>query len=840
MTRRRGALRRAVRSATLLMVTALLLIVAGGPALAAGSQRRAAPGDDYSGRLAFTVDTVDPVLVTTAGPTSITVTGTVTNTGADTISDLIYRFQRGTAVDSTAALQRELSTPSEPTAAVPPRFSSLLSRLDPGQSSRFTATVPLSGAGGIGVQNAGVYPLLLNVNGDVAQESGPLAARVGELHLVLPVLGVPGSSGPPSDPPAASLGVTMLWPFVDTPHLGVGGVFRNDDLATAIAPGGRLAVLLDGLGGSTADQLPAGAITLVLDPQLLDELDRMTRDHQVLTGPQHPLALTSGPGGAGSTTTVPASPSPSTPAPTSGDAGTDPTTPSGGAAPTTQTATGTDVVGADGNTVTTMSGSEYARVYLQQLRAAVERFPTVLLPLADPDAVSLTHNGLATDVTATTTAGREVATRVFGADLATRLTTTTAYPAQGLLDDATAGTLTQAGFTGAVLAASGVGGTDDGQQPPAGVLLTTGSGGDTGLRGALTQGGGLGDLALLAGQESGNNWSVRVNALTGLLYQQVRDESATASSAGTTGGRNTVIVPNRQWSPSLASVQRLREVLATLGQGGLIQGTDLAGVLDRASTPVPLRYPESARDAELDPGYLEAVRTASAEVAQLRASFAAQPQTQDPAPVLDALDQALLTAGSTAYRTRPAGGRANLDTVRATLDQIRGGVQIAASGATYTLASSSSPLLVTVQNGLPYDVTVTVRIVGGEFVGLDATEPEPQVVPAGRSVPFRIATEVSRSGQFQVSAQVVGADGAVWGQTVPLSVQSSAFGAVTVVIIAVAGVVLLVMVVLRVRQRLRARRERIAAEAAGRVSPGPDTGGDPVLGQDREPDRTPG
>lgn len=829
MIRRRGALRRAARAAILLTVAALLLIAGGGPALAAGSLARTAPEDDYAGRLAFTVDSVDPVLVTTAGPTSVTVTGSVTNTGSEAITDLIYRFQRGTAVDSTAALERELNEPGEPTAAVPPRFSSLLGRLDPGQSAPFTATVPLSGTGGIGVQSPGVYPLLLNVNGDVALESGPLAARVGELHLVLPVLGVPGSSSTtPAEPTVDPLGVGMLWPFVDTPHLGVGGVFRNDDLATAIAPGGRLAVLLEGLRGSTAQQLPAGAITVVLDPQLLDELDRMSGAYDVLTGPQQALALTPSGSTAGPTGSVPASPS-ATP------------TPSGSTAPTSTTAAatpGTDTaataVGADGNQVTAGAGSADARRYLEGLRTVVQRFPTLLLPLADPDTVALTRGGLTTDISSAVTAGRAVAERVLGADLTARLTTTTAFPAQGLLDDATATFLGQAGFTGTVLAATGVGGTDDGSASDA-VVVTTGTGADTGLRAALAQSGGLSDLAVLAGQESGNNWSVRVNALTGLLYQQIRDESASGSGGD---APSAIVVPNRQWSPSLASIQRLQDVLVTLGQGGLINGVDLTTTLTQATRSAPLQYPESARNAELDPGYVDAVRTAQAEVAQLRASFAAQAQPQDPAPVLDALDQALLTAGSTAYRSRPTGGRANLDTVRATLDELHGGVRIATTNATYTLASSSSPLLVTVQNTLAYDVTVTVRIVGGEYVGLDATDPEPQVVPAGRSVPFRIATEVSRSGQFQVSAQVVGADGAVWGQTVPLSVQSSAFGAVTVVIIAVAGAVLLIMVVLRVRQRLQARRARIAAEAAGDSAA--DGDGQEATDGDREPDRTPG
>lgn len=836
MTRRRGGLGRAARSATLLIVAALLLIVGSGPAVAAGTG--STPDEDYAGRLRFDVATVDPVLVTTAGPTSVTVTGTVTNTGAEAITDVIYRFQRGAATTSTAELQRELTDPGEPTAGVPPRFTPLLDRLDPGQSAPFTATVPLTGAGGIGVQAPGVYPLLLNVNGDVALEAGPLPARVGELHLVLPVLGVPGGSDSGAPDPAAALGVTVLWPVVDTPHLGVGGVFRDDDLATSIAPGGRLATLLDGLTGATAAALPGGTVTLVLDPQLLDELDRMSRGYQVLTGPQSPVVLAppdeqTGPPTA--TSSVPSSAGSSVPSdpstgPTEPGTETATTAPSGAGQPSEPSA---DQVGVPGNAVTPGAGAAAAAGYLQRLRELVAQFPTVLLPLADPDAVSLTRSGLGGDIAATAASGRDVATRVLGGELAARLTTTTAYPAQGLLDDPTAAVLASAGFTGSVLSSSGVGDATDGGSPAA-VQLTASDGAATGLRGAVTRAGGLGDLALLAGQESGRNWSVRVNALTGLLYQQVRDDAG-GSAAGSGRSPGAVIVPNRQWSPSLASLQRLQETLTTLARGGLIAGVPLSTVFEQADGSAPLEYPESARADELDPAYLDAVRTARDEVAQLRSAFGDQPQPQDPGPVLDALDASLLTAGSTAYRTRFAGADANLATVRATLDELHAGVRIATSGATYTLASSSSPLLVTVQNTLPYDVTVTVRIVGGEYVGLDAVDPEPQVVPAGRSVPFRIATEVSRSGQFPVSAQVIGADGSVWGQTVPLSVQSSAFGAVTVVIIAVAGAVLLVMVVLRVRQRVRLRRARIEAQRAGRPWPPErtDHGGDPVLGDVR-------
>ena len=159
--------------------------------------------------------------------------------------------------------------------------------------------------------------------------------------------------------------------------------------------------------------------------------------------------------------------------------------------------------------------------------------------------------------------------------------------------------------------------------------------------------------------------------------------------------------------------------------------------------------------------------------------------------------------------------------MEATTAGLRTGVQISSAGNSYTLASSTSPLVLTVQNNLPYDVPVRVQISGGERVGLTVSDPGVQVVPAGRSQQVKIPAEVSRSGQFQVSAQLVGEDGTAWGPPVQLSVNSTAYGALTVILIAGAGGVLLLMVALRIVQRIRGRA---------------DAPGDAPRGQGRNPE----
>ena len=118
----------------------------------------------------------------------------------------------------------------------------------------FSFTVADHRRHGLAVTAPGVYPLMVNVNGAVMLDDGPLEARIGELHLLLTVMGVPTGTGPArcscqpvTGASGTPLPVNFVWPVVDRPHLGVGGVFLNEDLLAAISPGGRLSTLVDGL-----------------------------------------------------------------------------------------------------------------------------------------------------------------------------------------------------------------------------------------------------------------------------------------------------------------------------------------------------------------------------------------------------------------------------------------------------------------------------------------------------------------------------------------------------------------------------------------------------------------
>jgi len=825
------------RLAALVAAATLALLPAAAPAGAVAA-RSLAPNNDYADRLSFDVTSIDPVVVTAGGPVSLTISGTMTNTGQETLTDPAYRFQRGPALKSTADLRRELSTPNEPVDVVQQEFTGLSASLEPNTTQSFTASALITAADGLAIDAPGVYPLMINVNGDVNLDGGTLPARIGELHLALTVVGVPtgaptattvpgtgqpgtgtpgigtaDNSTPGSTATQTPVPVNIVWPIADTPHLGVDGVFLDDDLAASIAPGGRLNTLVDALTSPDAPLPPAGAITIAIDPALLDELDRMSRGYRVLADPSQPqVPLTPSVGPTAAPTTEPTTEP--TPAPTT-TAGAPHTTRQD--TPTATVPSTPQVAAEESSGTVAGSGQSAAAAFLLQLRALIAQRPTLLLPAGDPDMVALVRGGLTDQMDATVTQGRAIASRVLGPEIAGRLVADMSLPAGGALEPETLNALTNAGLGSSVLTGDAVRSTGAAGELAKGsttvaVDATTTSGTPVTAPAVLSTGGVLAGLGAPADRAPSTGWAVRVNTLTALLAQQHFEANGTPS----------VYVPDHRWSPDRSGLRLLTDLLATLGSNRVIGPVSLTALAGSPGTPAELSYPAEDQSRELSPEYLARVQRARQDVAELRTALGSAPQSVDPAVVLDPLDESLAASGASAFRVDPHVGEANLATVEATTAAIRNGVTISSAGNSYTLASSTSPLVLTVQNSLPYNVPVQVQITGGERVGLTVTDPGVQVIPAGRSLQVKIPAEVTRSGQFQVGAQLLAPDGTAWNDPVQLSVESSAYGAVTVIIIIVAGGVLLVMVILRITQRLRNRSERLSGNDSvdgGRTSP---------------------
>lgn len=240
-----------------------------------------------SGRLRVEIDSLTPRVVQSSA-TSLTITGTLTNTGDRAISEVDLRVQRGAVLADEAGLREAIADPSLTSALDRPvetsRFEEVTPQLPQGASVDFRVTVDLRAD--LKVDRAGVYPIALNLNG--VPDFGR-TERLGSLSTLLPVLSVPG--GPAATPPATSTPLAVLWPLVDRPHLvetplGSGtALLADDDLAGSLAVGGRLYTLLEAVrSAAESDSSVLRSLCFVVDPDLLGTVAAMAQGYQVRSG----------------------------------------------------------------------------------------------------------------------------------------------------------------------------------------------------------------------------------------------------------------------------------------------------------------------------------------------------------------------------------------------------------------------------------------------------------------------------------------------------------------------------------------------------------------------------
>ncbi|HTZ44724.1 MAG TPA: DUF6049 family protein [Jatrophihabitans sp.] len=193
------------------------------------------------------------------------------------------------------------------------------------------------------------------------------------------------------------------------------------------------------------------------------------------------------------------------------------------------------------------------------------------------------------------------------------------------------------------------------------------------------------------------------------------------------------------------------------------------------------------------------------------------------ATLLSGFSTGIRRAESSAWRTDPAGGDALAQQLLARIDGLDGAVHLVQpADGTYSLSSSTSPIVVTVSNQLTKPVTVRVSVMPlNSTVGFSAPAYLTQTVPARSLETVRIPTHVERLGKFQVVAMLQTPDGRQLGQPVTLNVRATAIGTVTKVITAIAVAVLALALLRRLIGRFR------QPAGGGRGPNGPARPGDP-------------
>ncbi len=741
------------------MVAIALLLLAGpfaGPALA---QPGVAPA--VEGPLALDLDQMTPRMVTAAGPDSITVTGTLRNTGDRPVDGLAIRLQRGDPLRNEGELRDALEGDAR-TDAVSPDFVDLPGALAPGERRPVRLTVPLRGEPGTGlgiVRRRGLRAARQRQRGARGRCPGPAGGRAdaapGAVGAARPLDG--RTTGVVEPEPARANPVTLLYPVVDAPRRlatvpGEQALLSDDVLADSFAPGGRL----DGLVAALATSAPVGsrlreAVCLVVDPDLVQTAAAMR--------------------------------------------------------------TGYLVRGKDGST-TPGRGAEAAGRWLDVLTATARGGCVLALPFADADLVALTRADLDGAVRNAVTGGREITAATLGTSVLPGVT----WPIEGILDGATLAQVVAAGNDALVLSAEGVDRSRgsrtagvlpiaDGGRPQLGVLtdplLTLAATGP--VPAPATGGDTTGGQVATTTAPAGTPVPLSTQDLIGALAFRTQTDAPVDGPI--------VVAPPHQWAAEGTGARELLAATEQLVDSGRLEprglGEVISGGVGRTMAARAPAYPVRAGSREIPSAVTDVVRTTTADVADLRSAVTDEGAVGvAPEAVFGPLVQGLVRPTSSAWRGRPAlAAQAATDSADR-ITELRSGVRVLEPPSPYSLGTTDAPLLFTVANALP--VPVRVRVELSTTAGLRvAPVPEQRVPPLGR-IQVRASAEVTRSGQFTVDAAVRTPAGGLLGPPSRLKVRSTAYGTITVWLTGTAAVLLVVLAARRVLRRIRGEPGRHA------------------------------
>lgn len=694
-----------------------------------------------------------PAPVPTALEQPVSITAILTNVSATTYSRIQVLLDRGAPIVQRVLLHEALAeAPSTDLYTADQEPVLLPAALAPGASASVTfVTTPEA----MGLFNNGVYPYDLVAAGTIG--TGPFR-EVGRASLLVPSL---------YTAPLTPLSVSWLWPLIDVPHVlpddllatSSGARFANDDLAASVRPGGRLDRALQVVEAVT----PTVRMTLVIDPQLINEL--------LLMGEGYTVAL-------------------------------------GGVAP---------VEGA---------GGEAARLWLARLKAVAGEHDLVLTGLADPDLDSVAAGGLPRTGPLSAAMAQRISSALgapYRTDLIWPIDETLSQPSADLALSSGAGSvlLRDSALSGGTRPDMGsssggttgeVRGLSDTALTPLAISGSTTSAGagvvlDSSLRRRVieateaAQVRGAGDTTPLTADDDAATAATRVQALI--------SELAMWPLAGAAGGGYVALAPDRAVDPD--ALAAAAAILATASIGW----TTVTPVREAVQTAPRIArgaLAESMGASGLDSSIVSAVRAADSG---LRA--AADLLGPAGSSSLATAQAALGVATSSAWREDPGPGLAYARFADAAARSVVTGVTVVTpDNASYSLSSENSPLIITVRNDLEFAVSIRLKVNPATAAanGFRADDIGVQVIEAGTARTLQIPAHFERSGRFEVVAQLATETGAPLGDPVRLSVLCTAYGTVALTITVAAFALLLLLLLFRgVRGLRRAHRARSAVGA---------------------------
>ncbi|MFI0941027.1 DUF6049 family protein [Streptomyces sp. NPDC021020] len=240
-------------------------------ATAAPAARAAAPSGSRA--VAVSLDVITPRIP--AKGSTITLSGRLTNNGKSAVTDahIGLRVRSDGPLETRSALKSADSRTGYSYAQDGDEvdgYTTDVADLPAGGKSTFSISVPVSA---LHFTDAGVYQLGVALEGSTSSDSTEHV--VGINRTLLPWYGADDATG------TKHTKISYLWPLIDTSHIAPRGdtdsqrspIFLDDDLATELAPGGRLRTMVD-----LARNLQ---VTWIVDPDLLATVEFMTKGYRV-------------------------------------------------------------------------------------------------------------------------------------------------------------------------------------------------------------------------------------------------------------------------------------------------------------------------------------------------------------------------------------------------------------------------------------------------------------------------------------------------------------------------------------------------------------------------------
>jgi hypothetical protein len=756
----------------LVAVLALLVLIAApavSPYAAAGE-----PGSVPF--LQVRIERVTPEVVTTTSEPVVTVSGTVLNVGDRPVRDVMVRLEHAAAVTSSAGLRTNLGGENDQFEAVAD-FITVSTELQRGQNVPFNLTVPLRSpqVPSLGIDRPGVYPLLVNANG-TPDYGAP--ARLDDARFLLPVIGVPPEPAANSSADALAdvvapdtskpVRLTVMWPLGDRPRLAPGAPggttpvrLIDDELATSLASGGRLDVLLSAVDFATSQPVDPGgqvrsAVCLAVDPDLLVTVNAMTAGYVVDDGPDIGPATPTHPG----------------------------------------------------------IGQDAAVNWLNRLKVLAQR--TCVAPAnyaqADLDALQRVGDPVLSSI-ATNGAG-DIVDQILGIT-STRGAT---LVGDGPLTGPAIQLLSTQGPTVAVAAANLTAhDSQNGERATADVTPVrytpevVAAPFDPTVSAALA---GVGtdpwspsylDGALDVPVQHDSTVARRQDALGSLLWRTLAPEAEP---------RSQLLMPPMEWGLQADDAAAILSAVATSIRAGLAAPRPLTAVIAESEAvpqqdrrPLPDNVAANSR-ARFDDAVTSGIAGTTGRLWGLTAALTTDERTgltgtQYTAPLREDMLRAL--SQSVPPDARNGLAQQRLTRTSATVNDLFNAVTIVNPGGSYTLATERSPLPLALRNDLP--VPIRVRLQVDAPPGMSVTDMGEIELPPGY-LPLQVPIEVHFTQRVAIDVALRTADGLPLGEPVRLSVHSNAYGQVLFFITLSVGAVLVALAGRRLWHRFRGQPDR--------------------------------